>query len=280
MQHAPVIVAMTNRMRSTDSNKNAVKIDIMITRIVLNHCVCAFILGLTLLLQGCSTAPARQFVDIVEPDPNKGDVYLYRGDALFAARAFFTVSVDGQEIGDLFNASYLVIRLTPGSHSLSVSPTVISKTSELSIFVKQGETIFYEYDFVTGPLANTLFIGSSIEPRERSFALENMKELTGPGESGIIDVKISSPFAEIDNIDAVPLIDERGKNGYRDWLRKQTPRAFAIAAKGKWYATWGLSPNDPSDPKNPADRALKNCNKRGHKNCKLYAVNNRVVWQQ
>jgi hypothetical protein len=49
--------------------------------------------------------------------------------------------------------------------------------SELEVGVEAGKAAFYQYDFVTGPLANFFFAGSSIQPRERELALVELKQL-------------------------------------------------------------------------------------------------------
>lgn len=82
----------------------------------------------------------------------------------------------------------------------------------------------------------------------------------------------------LEDADAVPLLDERGRQGYRTWLGKRAPRAFVIAEGGKWNATWGTNPRNADDPKDPAQRAMAQCQRRGLKSCRLYAVDDRVVW--
>jgi hypothetical protein len=80
------------------------------------------------------------------------------------------------------------------------------------------------------------------------------------------------------DVDAVPGLNERGKEGYRLWLTKKTPRAFVVASDGRWNATWGTNPPDPNDPRNPAERAMAQCVRAGKPDCKLYAVDDDVVW--
>jgi hypothetical protein len=84
----------------------------------------------------------------------------------------------------------------------------------------------------------------------------------------------------VDNVDAVPLLSERGREGYREWLTKSAPRAFVIAEDGSWYSSWGRNPKEASDPQDPAERAIARCERRGRPNCKLYALDNRVVWKR
>jgi hypothetical protein len=84
--------------------------------------------------------------------------------------------------------------------------------------------------------------------------------------------------APVRDVSAVPLIDDRGRDGYRDWLRRPTPRAFVIASSGSWRATWGNAPA-PGEPEDAAERAMLHCHRSGLKDCKLYAVDNTVVWE-
>lgn len=82
---------------------------------------------------------------------------------------------------------------------------------------------------------------------------------------------------KIDNIDALPTASLRSKILYRDWLTKASPRAFALAADGSAYRTWGVT-TDPNVPQNVPERAIHRCIKAGKQGCKLYAVDNSVVW--
>lgn len=89
---------------------------------------------------------------------------------------------------------------------------------------------------------------------------------------------IASGYAAIDDLDAIPYLSDRGRAGYREWLGKGTPRAFALSNDGHWASTWGLKPADPDAPIDPAERALRNCERSAQQPCRLYAVNNAVVW--
>ena len=82
---------------------------------------------------------------------------------------------------------------------------------------------------------------------------------------------------KIDNIDALPTTSFRSKLLYRDWLTKASPRAFALAADGSAYRTWGVT-TDPTVPQDVPGRAIHRCIKAGKQGCKLYAVDNSVVW--
>lgn len=89
---------------------------------------------------------------------------------------------------------------------------------------------------------------------------------------------IASGFAAIDDVDAIPFLNDRGRSQYRQWLTWSTPRAFALSNKGAFYATSGLEPKDASLPSDPSQRALLMCERAAKAPCKLYAVNGAVVW--
>jgi dienelactone hydrolase len=77
-------------------------------------------------------------------------------------------------------------------------------------------------------------------------------------------------FAVVDNVDAVPYLKDRGREAYRAFLGKSFPRAFAVSPTGAW--SWAEDGDDPSA------QVLANCEKGGNGPCKLYAVNDYVVW--
>ncbi len=71
--------------------------------------------------------------------------------------------------------------------------------------------------------------------------------------------------------DRVPYVDGSGREAYKLFLTKVTPRAFALSANGLWASAWGGA--------DPTARALVRCAEKGGTQCKLFAVNNEVVWQ-
>jgi len=78
-------------------------------------------------------------------------------------------------------------------------------------------------------------------------------------------------FARIDDVDAIPHVRDTGREGYRKFLEKPVPRAFAISPTGAWgYAV---------DGDDPALRALANCQKNSKAPCQLYAVDDTIVWK-
>lgn len=77
-------------------------------------------------------------------------------------------------------------------------------------------------------------------------------------------------YAAIGSVEAVPFLDKSGRNGYRMFLQQYPGRAFAISASGAW--SWAEGGDDPMSV------AVANCQKQSSDPCRLYAVDNSVVW--
>jgi hypothetical protein len=129
------------------------------------------------ILTGCATSSGPRFSALEAVQPDKSSVYVYRNGALFASGQAFTVNMNGKPVGQLYNASYQQLHVAPGKHALQVAPGGFAQASTLEITAEPGKTYFYEYDFVTGLLANVFFIGAKIEPRDQTKALADLKEL-------------------------------------------------------------------------------------------------------
>ncbi len=79
-----------------------------------------------------------------------------------------------------------------------------------------------------------------------------------------------SAYATIDNIDAIPYLQRVGREQYRVFLAKPTPRAFAVSTSGGW--SWAEDGDDP------VARVLTSCQRSSGEQCRLYAVDDDVVW--
>lgn len=101
-----------------------------------------------------------------------------------------------------------------------------------------------------------------------------LKELGMPTEPVIaLDDEIKIPkteYAAIDNIDAVPYLQSAAREQYRVFLGKPSPRAFALSPSGAW--SWAEDGDDP------VAQAMGDCQSSSKEPCKLYAVDNNVVW--
>lgn len=79
-----------------------------------------------------------------------------------------------------------------------------------------------------------------------------------------------SDYAAVDNVEAVPFVRQSGREAYRTFLTKSSPRAFAVGSNGAW--SWAEEGDDP------AARALESCQRDSGQSCQLYAVDDYVVW--
>jgi dienelactone hydrolase len=79
-------------------------------------------------------------------------------------------------------------------------------------------------------------------------------------------------FAPLDKPEALPYVKDSGRKGYATFLTRDSPRAFAIARSGAW--SWANGGDDP------LKRALDNCSRHAKAQCKLYAVDDAVVWKE
>jgi hypothetical protein len=87
----------------------------------------------------------------------------------------------------------------------------------------------------------------------------------------------ASNFAALGDVSAVPTRDPHVRELYLAWIDKPYPRAFVVSDSGQANATWG-TPKSPTEPTDAAERALQHCRDRGLQGCKLYAVDDRVVY--
>jgi dienelactone hydrolase len=99
-------------------------------------------------------------------------------------------------------------------------------------------------------------------PTQLVHALPVAADLAAPPPSG---------FAATTDLDRVPLRSDRARAGYQAWLAAESPRAFAIhPTQGSWASAWG--------GERPIARALANCERFAKAPCRLYAVDDAVVW--
>jgi hypothetical protein len=89
---------------------------------------------------------------------------------------------------------------------------------------------------------------------------------------------IATGYARVDDVDAVPYLSDKGREDYRQWVGRPTPKAFAVATDGAWFGAWSLKPTDASHPTDPSERAMLLCRQRTRTTCMMYAVNGSVVW--
>ena len=96
-----------------------------------------------------------------------------------------------------------------------------------------------------------------------------------------VPAQVSSGFAPVTAIEAVPFIGEAGRQAYQKFLGMATPRAFAIAPNGAWgrsEVSTPVSVTRSSSADSPT-AALAACNQSGAGQCRLYAVDDQVIWR-
>jgi hypothetical protein len=91
--------------------------------------------------------------------------------------------------------------------------------------------------------------------------------------------RITYGFAPLADVEAVPHVRDNGRDAYRNFLARPKPRAFAIAENGAWGAA---APAEGTYAAtrffDSVKRAMERCEIRGAGTCRLYAVDDRVVW--
>lgn len=80
-----------------------------------------------------------------------------------------------------------------------------------------------------------------------------------------------SGYASVDDVAAVPYLDERGREFYKKFLERPMPRAYVISSFGYAGSFYGGF--------DPIGRGLKDCRERSRE-CQIYAVDDYVVWQR
>jgi hypothetical protein len=76
-----------------------------------------------------------------------------------------------------------------------------------------------------------------------------------------------------------PYLDDAHQAKFRKFLTKPMPRAFAISDDGHAAAAWGIQKPNASHPADPATRALEACRQEAGKECILFAVDDKIVFQ-
>ena len=237
-------------------------------------------------LGACSGVPGRHFIDTAPPVSNRGDLFLVRSaNPLFADRSF-SVQVDGLPAGALGNGSFLWLRLTPGGHELMVRPVDGGRASGHAVQIAAGTRRFFRYEFATGALASPEWVGAQIreisDPDARELidwpSVGHARDASAPMISTSAGPHEVGSLVAVDDVEAVPGLDARGRQQYRAWLRRPPPRAVVLARDGSVH--WSSGPRASDErPGGAAERALRICHGARHEGCRLYAVDHRVVWR-
>jgi hypothetical protein len=102
-----------------------------------------------------------------------------------------------------------------------------------------------------------------------------LRELTAAIDARLgVSVQTTVGFAPLAQADAVPRLKTKGREAYDKFLTRPTPRAFAVAPTGAYG--WAAGANSQSSF-NAVEVAMARCGKHSTE-CKLYAVDDHVVW--
>jgi len=78
----------------------------------------------------------------------------------------------------------------------------------------------------------------------------------------------------------LPYQSDKMRERYMAFLTRPLPRAFVISESGRWYEAWGTKNSKAEVSTDPRERALRECEKRNGNHCFVYAVDNRVVYEE
>lgn len=131
------------------------------------------------LTTGCATPTGAPFTTASTLPEGQAQVYLYRKSAIGAAGQSFSVELNKQSMGEMYNASYMRLTMAPGEHVLGVRPSSISKTYEVKLTLTDKQTQYVEFELPPILLFNTFLLGSSITPRTAEQAVAEMQGLKG-----------------------------------------------------------------------------------------------------
>ena len=131
------------------------------------------------LTSGCATPMGAAFTTAEAAPNGQAQVYLYRKSAFQAGGQNSSVQLNQQDIGELFNGSWMRITLAPGEHVLGVKPSPISKTYETKLQLVERQTQYVEFAVPPLVLANMFMLGSDIAPRTPEQGVADMQGLKG-----------------------------------------------------------------------------------------------------
>ena len=242
----------------------------------------AVYLGMSLLLATLAVAPSS-----AEQTPQADDVVRFRitnpGQALYKV-AIPTVLGDAQSAavmqevlaGDLALSGFFKV-LDPKSfvadlakEDLGIGPDAWKTVGAESVIKGRVGTFGSDAHSLFGSRAGLPIwmpkvlaaLDAAGLPTQLVHALPVAADLAAPPPSG---------FAATTDLDRVPLRSDRARAGYQAWLAAESPRAFAIhPTQGSWASAWG--------GERPIARALANCERFAKAPCRLYAVDDAVVW--
>ena len=139
-------------------------------------------LGLSLLsvliLAGCATAKGPAFTQLEAAPAGMAQLYLYRKSALYAVGAAYAVTnvQTKEKLGELYNASYLVLPMKTGKQVISVAEGGFASPKTFEVQAEAGKNYFVEYDSSKGLLLGWGLMSGSAAKTETQ-AMADLKDL-------------------------------------------------------------------------------------------------------
>jgi hypothetical protein len=240
---------------------------------------------LVMFQAGCATvnkAPAASDSEAKQFSPKAGmsQVYVYRNETLGAAISM-PVTVNGKLAGTTGPNSYFKFDLAPGQHTI----TSQGETSKLTLTTEAGKNYFVWQEVKMGVMSGNSKLQVVADDVGRKAVLECSRIDSDLSSAAAVPPaaaagSVPKSKVSIDNVAAVPYLSARGREAYVVWLTRPAPKAFAIGQLGHYWPAWGAVAGDPSLPVEVKARAIAGCSKNAGVPCKLYAVDNEVVWEQ
>lgn len=175
--------------------------------------------------------------------------------------------------------AYLIERTMATYGSTAVAPMLWVYTENDKFFNPKNSSAWHEAFVKAGGKAEFKLMPAFGEDGHQLFArgadlwqplVDAFLAQHGFAQPGTLVAPVASGFAKLDNPAALPGVDARGKEVYIGFLAAKTPRAFAI---GSGQRTGWATGDDA------LSRALASCQKSSGLACKLYAVDDAVVWK-
>ncbi|OWY27330.1 hypothetical protein [Herbaspirillum robiniae] len=231
-----------------------------------------------LMLAACTHAP-RNKAEIANGDPSMATIYVYRAPSELARNRAFYSTLDGKPMTPLAAGSYVALSVPPGRHQIVVSPGPFGYNRGAVVQAQAGGSYFYRFETSLSD-DRSYFAETALARRDEAAGRAEVQQLVR-ALANFNDRRLTYPrtrYAAVSDVTAVPAINQRGRDGYQNWLRQRLPRAFVVASNGGWYATWGMGVTDIPGVSDPATRGMQRCAARADVVCQVYAINSSVVW--
>lgn len=258
-------------------------------------------LGLSaLVLAGCSAAPATpeamsvQGMSLQSKQPHSVTVMTYggaetkSGDSTNISDASLQAAIENSIVqSNLFNR---IVQGGGGEYILTVSITQVRKPTVATGYTADLETAWSLVKASDKSIAlKKVVISSYSVPASDTSSGKTKLRLSVEGAARN---NIAQGLKVISNLDLDPQkyrdlgegkvlgFNDKQQASYQIFLSKPLPRAFAVSKNGGDGYAWGNSSDDKSAFTDPKQRALDVCQKYARQACRLYMVDEQVVYPE